>query len=225
MVGQLPDKFVVKPTHGCDWVQIVTDKSTLDRTTLIETCYGWLKRSYYKEMLEWAYKDIKLQIIVEEFIDDGSGSTAPTDYKLFVFDASPRPRDGSLPRLSGQHHNRPPAYECGWDRPFQLVHINNVANAAHWETYVISGKPGQICLNGPPSRLFQPGDKVIVLALAHGTLEEAAQVQHKVVHVDDSNKILRIEIKPAATANFEMAGETISEPLNNVDTGVRSRYR
>jgi aspartate 1-decarboxylase len=86
--------------------------------------------------------------------------------------------------------------------PFQLVHINNVANAAHWETYVIPGKLGQICLNGPPSRLFQPGDKVIVLALAHGTLEEAAQVQHKVVHVDDSNKILRIEIKSAATANF-----------------------
>ena len=45
-----------------------------------------MKRSYYKETLEWAYKHIEPRIIVEEFIDDGSG-TAPNDYKLFVFAA------------------------------------------------------------------------------------------------------------------------------------------
>jgi aspartate 1-decarboxylase len=81
--------------------------------------------------------------------------------------------------------------------PFQLLHINNIANAAHWETYVIPGKSGEICLNGAPARLFQPGDKVIILALANGTLEEAARVQHKAVFVDDDNKILRVELKSA----------------------------
>jgi len=79
--------------------------------------------------------------------------------------------------------------------PFQLLHINSMANAVHWETYAIPGGPGEICLNGCPARHFQPGDKVIILALAHGTLQEAAKVKQKVVHVDDDNKILRIETK------------------------------
>jgi hypothetical protein len=83
----LPDRFVVKPTHGSGWVQLVTDKSTLDRTALIETCRDWLKRNYYKEGREIVYKHIKPRILVEEFIDDGSGN-APNDYKLFVFGGS-----------------------------------------------------------------------------------------------------------------------------------------
>jgi TupA-like ATPgrasp len=33
---QLTDRFVVKPTHGSGWVQIVTDKSALDRRALID---------------------------------------------------------------------------------------------------------------------------------------------------------------------------------------------
>jgi aspartate 1-decarboxylase len=44
-------------------------------------------------------------------------------------------------------------------RPYELVHVNSMANAVHWETYAIPGKPGQICLNGCPARLFQPGDE------------------------------------------------------------------
>ena len=32
--SELPDKFVVKPTHGSGWVQIVSDKSSLDPAAL-----------------------------------------------------------------------------------------------------------------------------------------------------------------------------------------------
>jgi hypothetical protein len=81
---ELADRFVVKPTHGSGWVQLVTDKSTLDRAALIELCSDWLKRSYHKETREQVYKHIEPRIIVEELIDDGSGA-APNDYKLFVF--------------------------------------------------------------------------------------------------------------------------------------------
>ena len=84
---ELPDKFVVKPTHGCGWVQIVTDKSTLDRTALVQKCLGWLNQSYYEKTREWAYKNVEPRILVEEFVDEGSG-TAPYDYKLFVFDGT-----------------------------------------------------------------------------------------------------------------------------------------
>ncbi len=79
--------------------------------------------------------------------------------------------------------------------PFQLLHINSMANAVHWETYAIQGAPGEICLNGCPARLFQPGDKVIILALAQCAPKEAARVKQKVIHVDDANRILRIDIK------------------------------
>jgi hypothetical protein len=60
---QLPDRFVVKPTHGSGWVQIVTDKSELDRAALIETCTGWLNQNYYEITREWVYKNIEPRIV------------------------------------------------------------------------------------------------------------------------------------------------------------------
>ncbi len=85
---------------------------------------------------------------------------------------------------------------------FQLVHINNKANAVHWETYAIPGKAGsgEICLNGCPARLFQPGDEVIILSLDQLSRAEAAEVKQKVVHVDKHNKPTRVEIKSAGKA-------------------------
>ena len=90
----------------------------------------------------------------------------------------------------------------GWDLmkaanivPLQLVHINNMSNAVHWETYVIPGEEGEIQLNGCPARLFQPGDKVIVLSLEQLTRQEAAKVKQKVVHFGPNNAIKRVEIK------------------------------
>jgi len=81
--------------------------------------------------------------------------------------------------------------------PFQLVHINSMATAAHWETYAIPGAPGkgQLQLNGCPARLFHPGDQVIILSLDHVERSEAAGLRQKVVHVDASNRIARVEVK------------------------------
>jgi hypothetical protein len=80
----LPDCFVIKPTHASGSVRIVRDKATLDCAELIAQCRQWLRRDYYRESMEWAYKGITPQIMVEEFIDDGTGG-APTDYKVFVY--------------------------------------------------------------------------------------------------------------------------------------------
>jgi aspartate 1-decarboxylase len=81
--------------------------------------------------------------------------------------------------------------------PFQLLHINSMANAAHWETYAIAGErgSGEICLNGCPARIFQPGDQVIILSLEQMSRDEAARVTHKVVHVDARNQVSRVESK------------------------------
>jgi hypothetical protein len=81
----LPNRFGVKPSHASGWVRIVRDKSELDRDELIEQCRRWLSLNYYDMNREWAYKHIKPRIIVEDFIDDGTG-TVPLDYRFFTFD-------------------------------------------------------------------------------------------------------------------------------------------
>jgi aspartate 1-decarboxylase len=84
--------------------------------------------------------------------------------------------------------------------PFQLLHINSMSNAVHWETYAILGRrgSGDICLNGCPARLFRPGDQVIILSLEQMTREEAGRIEHRVVQVDAKNKPVSIQIKKPA---------------------------
>jgi aspartate 1-decarboxylase len=74
--------------------------------------------------------------------------------------------------------------------PFEMVHINSMSNAAHWETYAIPGGDGEITLNGCPARLFMPGDEVVILSLVQVTPEEArtlADRMHRTVQVDKQN--------------------------------------
>ena len=81
----LPDEFVVKPTHGSGWVYLVPDKALLNKRELIDTCHLWLNQNYYYVDREWVYQHIQPRIVVEEFIHDGFGPV-PRDYRLFVFD-------------------------------------------------------------------------------------------------------------------------------------------
>jgi len=81
---RLPRRFVVKPTHGSGWISLVRDKSQLDRAELVGKCRTWLATDFYKLRREWPYKKIVPRILVEEFIDDGSGDV-PKDYKFYVF--------------------------------------------------------------------------------------------------------------------------------------------
>ncbi|MCL6594166.1 MAG: aspartate 1-decarboxylase [Alicyclobacillus sp.] len=75
--------------------------------------------------------------------------------------------------------------------PYEMVQVTNLANGVLWQTYALPAPPqsGTLCLNGPPARLFQPGDKVIVLSLALVTEDEWAALEPKVVFVDDHNQI------------------------------------
>lgn len=80
-------------------------------------------------------------------------------------------------------------------KPYQMVNINNLSNGVFWQTYVLKGKRGSgvICLNGPPARHFQPGDKAIVVAEAYMEPSELKDLNPIVVFVDDKNKITKIE--------------------------------
>jgi aspartate 1-decarboxylase len=78
--------------------------------------------------------------------------------------------------------------------PGQMVTINNVSNAVSWRTYIVKGKKGkgEIILNGPPARLFQKGDKVIVLAEGWIEAKDAAKASPTLVFVDGKNKITKV---------------------------------
>lgn len=80
----LPHAFVVKATHGSGWQRIVHDRDTLDRAALIAKCEQWLRTDYSTVGDEPFYENIPRQIIVEEFLDDGTGRS-PSDIKILVF--------------------------------------------------------------------------------------------------------------------------------------------
>jgi aspartate 1-decarboxylase len=91
-------------------------------------------------------------------------------------------------------------------KPFQYLNITNVSNGVFWQTYAMAGKRGQgdICLNGPPARHFQKGDKVIILAEAWITPEGLKDLNPVVVFVDDKNKVTEIKkhkVIPPGTKN------------------------
>ena len=80
--------------------------------------------------------------------------------------------------------------------PYEFVHVNNLSNGFHWETYIIEGRAGEITLNGPPARNFRPGDLVVIFALLGVPLGDEAKVTHRVVFVDNKNQITSVEKKP-----------------------------
>src|SRR3989344_4686141 len=79
--------------------------------------------------------------------------------------------------------------------PGQMVQITNVSNAVLWRTYILEGEKGQMVLNGPPARLFQKGDKVVVLGEAWVEAAEAAKMSTTIVFLteDGTNNIAEVK--------------------------------
>jgi len=72
--------------------------------------------------------------------------------------------------------------------PFERVEIYNCNNGERFATYVIYGKPGEICLNGAAARLVHKGDLVIIASYADMDQAEAAEHKPSLVMVNDRNE-------------------------------------
>lgn len=70
----------------------------------------------------------------------------------------------------------------------EQVQVLDIDNGARFETYVIPGEAGDMCLNGAAARLVQPGDKIIVVSYADYDNTELEGFEPRVVHVDDFNR-------------------------------------
>ncbi len=76
---------------------------------------------------------------------------------------------------------------------YEQVHVVDIDNGSRFETYTIAGQrsSGMICLNGAAARQVQVGDKIIIMAYASMTPEEAKTTAPNVVFVDKNNKIIK----------------------------------
>ncbi len=73
-------------------------------------------------------------------------------------------------------------------REHEQVHVLDIDNGARFETYAITGGPGDVILNGAAARLVHTGDKVIVITYADYEEAELEGFVPKVVHVDADNR-------------------------------------
>lgn len=89
---------------------------------------------------------------------------------------------------------------------YEKVAIADVDNGSRFETYAIAGEAGSgiICLNGAAAKCVNVGDKVIIMAYAQMTPEEAKSHKPIVLFVDENNKIAR-------KANYEKHGLLVEQ--------------
>ena len=93
----LPDRFVLKTTHGGGGIGIVicNDKQALDKEKAIRKLRKSLNSDIYTTYREWPYKDVPKRIIAEQFMeeknaDDSVATKDLTDYKFFCFGGEPK---------------------------------------------------------------------------------------------------------------------------------------
>lgn len=86
----LPNKFVLKTTHGGGGMDVVVvkDKNTFNKEEAKERLCKALKSSIWQIHREWPYKDVPRRIIAEEYMEDENGELR--DYKFFCMDGEPR---------------------------------------------------------------------------------------------------------------------------------------
>ena len=77
-------------------------------------------------------------------------------------------------------------------REGQKVDILNINNGERLQTYIIAGKRGSkmFCLNGAAARKAQVGDKIIIVAYAMMSEDEAKTFKPTVVQLNDINEII-----------------------------------
>lgn len=77
---------------------------------------------------------------------------------------------------------------------FEQVDVLDITNGSRLTTYVIKGLEGsgEICINGAAAKLVNPGDRVIIVSYIELDKTEIEAHKPTVVHVNDSNEVVRV---------------------------------
>ncbi len=76
---------------------------------------------------------------------------------------------------------------------YEQVMVSNLNNGERFVTYVLPGKRGEICLNGPTARMGVAGDKVIIFC--YGCFEDNSIKKFKptIIILDSKNRIQSVK--------------------------------
>ena len=110
--NSLPDKFVLKVSHGSGWNIICKSKKVFNEIEALKKLNSWVKRDFYAMGREWAYKGLIPSIVCEEYLT-GENDEPPSDYKFFCFKGKPEFLQVDFDRYI--KHTRL-LYDCGWNK-------------------------------------------------------------------------------------------------------------
>lgn len=115
----LPDRFVLKATHGSGWNIIVKDKKSIDIGEVKKKLDFWLNCVYsFCAGLDLHYKDIKPRIIAEEYLENHGGDLH--DYKVWCFNGKAHFVQYITDRSKGF---KVAYYDLNWNKlPFVRIH-------------------------------------------------------------------------------------------------------
>lgn len=82
--SKLPNKFVLKCSHGCGFNYICMDKSKIDEDRVRKILNKWKKENFGLVSAEVQYLHSKRYIYCEEYIENDENEF-PKDYKLYCF--------------------------------------------------------------------------------------------------------------------------------------------
>lgn len=114
----LPNRFVLKATHGCGMLKLVFDKSAVEYHKIYKLTQDWLNFDYAKFGREWVYEEVPRKIIAEKLITD-SENEIPEDYKFFCFHGRVEMIQVIIGRFGNQLHNF-------YDRDFNLLSVTRI---------------------------------------------------------------------------------------------------
>ena len=89
----LPDRFIIKATHGCKWNQVVRDRRELDVDATVRRFNKYARARYGHATGERHYAFIHPRIVIEELLQGPAGG-GPWDYSFFAYNG-PRGYDYS----------------------------------------------------------------------------------------------------------------------------------
>lgn len=108
----LPDKFVLKTTHGGGGgaTIICNNKTTLDKAGVVIKLQQCMTTDIFKNYREWPYKNVDRRIIAEKLLLTKDGDLK--DYKFFCFNGEPKFLKVDFDRYSDHHANY---YDLYWN--------------------------------------------------------------------------------------------------------------
>ena len=131
----LPEKFVIKVTHGSTFNIIVTDKSKLDKENVKKKLNKWLKAKFIPCYGEWFYGIVPPRIIVEQYLEDGHGADL-YDYKVFCFNGKAKLVDVHCGRFAEHKRN---VYDLDWklqDVRFKYENFDGIEKPAVFDELI-----------------------------------------------------------------------------------------